>query len=492
MKKYDAIIIGSGLGGLTAGAILAREGKKVLVLEKHYQAGGFATSFQRKEFKFDIALHQTGGIEKTFHKDILQKCGIYDELEFVKHKYLYEAINPDYELRVKNGDIEDLKKKLIVQFPKEKKGILLWFFLLWKMGREFYWWDKAAASSKIFFAIFLCFAPFFIPLLMVSHKISLQKILNLCTKSKKLQEALMQLKGYYADSLDIAYQIPFIGGYGYYFDGGYYIKNGGQNVTLALKEVIEKNDGEVLNNLEVEKILTEDGKAIGVKTKKQSYYCEKIIASASPFIVYEKLLADWAGSRQELEKINKMEVGPSLSQIYIGLDASVEKINKRFEDSYLVFVNGLKDDFYKDIILAFHSNVDTSAAPEGKTVLCITFLDNYKRWDLPKEEYKRKKDEELKKIFRLLQDYLPDLEKYVEVVEFGTPKTMERYTGNKFGAVYGFSQKVGQAGFDRFKNQSPLENLYFASAWTRPCGGFEGAMRAGYEVAKLISESFKK
>ena len=487
MKKYDVIIIGSGLGGLSAGSILAKAGKKILVLEKHYQTGGFATNFQRNGFKFDIALHQTGGINKTFYKEILKKCSIYDRLEFIKHKYLYEAIYHDYGLKVKNGDIKDLKRQLIRQFPKEKRGIQLWFFLTEKMGREFYRWDKAISSNKIFFAIFFCLAPIIAPFLMFSHKIPLQKILNLCTKNKKLQSALMQLKGYYGDSLNISCQIPFIGNYGYYFDGGYYIKDGGQNVATALKSVIEENGGKVLNNSEVKKIMVENKKATGVETKNNEiFYCENIIASASPFIVYGQLLKDWTGSKQELEKINKMDVGTTLSQIYIGLNTSIENINKRFKDSYLVFLNDLKDDFYESIILAFHSHIDKSAAPEGKEILCITFLDNYERWDLPKEEYRKKKDKELKKILKILQGYLPDLEKYIEVAEFGTPKTMERYTGNKSGAVYGFSQKVGQAGFDRFKNKSPLKNLYFASAWTSPCGGFEGAIRSGYKIAKKI------
>ena len=493
MKKYDVIVVGSGLGGLSSGAYLARAGKKVLVLEKHYQSGGFATSFPRDEFDFDATLHQTGGVNKTFYKNILEACGIYDRLNFIKHKYLYEAIDPDsgFELKVKNGDAEDLKKQLIEQFPKEKWGIHLWFFLIWKLGRELYWWDKAAASNKVSFAIFFCLAPLLAPLLMFSHKVSVQRVLDLCTKNEKLRSALMQLKAYYGNSLDIACQLPFIGNFGYYFDGGYYPKDGGQSVSATLKAVIEENGGEVLNNSEVKRILVEDGMAIGVETEQQIYYGEKVIASASPFIVYEELLKDWSGSKQELEKINKMEIGATLSQIYIGLNISIENINERFKDSYIVFINNLPDDLYKDIILAFHSNIDRSAAPKGKAILCITFLDNYERWNLSEEEYRMKKKEELKKILRLLQEYLPDLEKYIEVVEFGTPKTMERYTGNRFGAVYGFSQKIGQSGFDRLKNKSPLKNLYFASAWTFPGGGFEGAIRAGYLAAKSILKSFK-
>ncbi|MCK5459492.1 NAD(P)/FAD-dependent oxidoreductase, partial [Candidatus Parcubacteria bacterium] len=436
MKKYyDAIIVGSGLGGLSAGAILAKNGKNVLILEKHCKIGGYATSFKRKGFPFDVALHQTGGINKTFYKDILKACGIYDRLKFIKHKYLYESIDSDsgFELEVKNGDVNDLKKKLIEQFPEEKWGIRLWFFLIEKIGKETYRLDKAMATNdKISRGIFLCFAPLLIPFLMVAHKISAQRILNICARNKELQLALMQLKGYYGDNLDIACLLPFVGNYGYYFDGGYYIKGGGQSVSTALKAVIEENGGKALANTEAVKILVKNDVAIGVETiNNQIFYGEKIIASASPFIVYEELLKDWKGSKRELEKINKMEIGTSLSQIYLGLNCPIKQINEKFKDSYLVFLNNLKDDFYKDIILAFHSNVDLSATPEGNAIICITFPDNYKRWDgLSKEEYREKKNKELKKIYGLLQKYLPDLESYIEESEFATPKTMERYTGN--------------------------------------------------------------
>ena len=490
MKKCHTIVIGSGLGGLFAAALSVMAGKKVLVLEKHFKLGGYASSFWRESFKFDTALHQTGGVEKTYYKNILKECGIYNKLEFIKHEYLYESINydTDFELKVKNGDPENLKRQLIKQFPKEKWGIRLWFSIIKKIGRETYRWDKAMANNKISQKIFLCFAPFLIPLLMFAHKISVQRVLSLCTKNKELQSALMQLKAYYGDNLNIACLLPFIGNYGYYFDGGYYVKGGGRSVTDALKTVIKENGGEILVRSGVEKIIVENDVAIGVKTKEQIYYGKKIIANASPFIVYGKLLKDWHGSEKELEKINKIKKGTCLSQAYLGLNCPVEKINKRFEKSYLVFINNLPDDFYKDIVLAFNSQVDKTAAPPKKSILCITFLDNYERWDLPEKEYEKKKAEELKKIYGLLQDYLPDLESCIEVSELATPKTMEKYTGNR-GLVYGFPQDIGQAGPDRFKSESPLKNLYFSSAYVLG-GGFEGTARGAKKVAQKILNSF--
>jgi all-trans-retinol 13,14-reductase len=83
---------------------------------------------------------------------------------------------------------------------------------------------------------------------------------------------------------------------------------------------------------------------------------------------------------------------------------------------------------------------------------------------------------------------LPGLRAHAEVLELATPITMHAYTGNEGGALYGFSQRRGQSGpFRRFRNRGPIPGLYFASAWTFPGGGYEGAIRAGEEVARQIT-----
>ena len=95
---YDIIIIGAGLGGLTAGAKLAKEGKKVLLIEQHNRPGGCATTFKRKDFVFEVGLHEMDGLVNADMKiKIFRELGVFDKVEFLRVPEFYHT-HPTHEI----------------------------------------------------------------------------------------------------------------------------------------------------------------------------------------------------------------------------------------------------------------------------------------------------------------------------------------------------------------------------------------------------------
>jgi phytoene dehydrogenase-like protein len=140
MSDYDAIVIGAGNGGLTAAASLAKEGHKVLLLEKHNIPGGCATSFIRGRFEFEVALHQLSGLGLPEFpgplRGVLKRLGVIDKIEFVQQKNLYRIVVPgqmDITLKAERAAIEET---LFERFPAEKEGIKKFFDLVYAFSME--------------------------------------------------------------------------------------------------------------------------------------------------------------------------------------------------------------------------------------------------------------------------------------------------------------------------------------------------------------------
>jgi all-trans-retinol 13,14-reductase len=125
--NFDVIVIGGGLGGLTAGAKLAKEGRKVLLLEQHDRPGGCATTFKRKDFIMEVGLHEMDGLDARDMKTrIFRDLGVFDEVTFLKVPEFYRFVNGRYEF-VMPHDPELAISSLIEVFPSEEEGIRAYF-----------------------------------------------------------------------------------------------------------------------------------------------------------------------------------------------------------------------------------------------------------------------------------------------------------------------------------------------------------------------------
>ena len=141
----------------------------------------------------------------------------------------------------------------------------------------------------------------------------------------------------------------------------------------------------------------------------------------------------------------------------------------------------------RGFVFVDYSQIDSQLAAPGKGVGVICTVDYINEWNkLNKAAYKAKKDEVAKIYIGRLNNLIPGIKDQIEYYEVATPKTIERYTLNPQGTAYGFAQIPSQSSVRRIQQKSPIENLYFASAWTIPGGGFTGAILSGYFCAEII------
>ena len=498
--SYDLIIIGAGIGAMTVAATMSRRRKRVLVIEKHKVLGGYASIFARKGVNFDVSLHQIGGVHKTRVKNILENAGVYHKLNFIKSEYLSEIqIKEDGEiLKIPNGDIDAFRDMLLEMYPHEARGIKRWFWFMKRYGREVKYLDWRHHTNPLVRATVMFFAPIFGPLVVASQIKMPRLSWALRVKDEELRSILLHFSAYYGSPAEeIGMLFPMVANYGYYSDGGYYTEGGGYAITRQLSMVVRRNGGSILTGQEVTEITTNDDgtRATGVRLANNPthYTAPKIVCGANPVTVYNKLLTGNAIAKNEGARIAKIPTSMTASVLYMKINVQPEELNPMFKGVYELMRpsempesefyrhfqerQGFSDDYKKDgLNLTIHSAVDRSGLRglEG-AVLNLFYCDNYKRWNaLDQRAYKKQKQIEIEKMLNILETVLPNLRQHIEVIELATPKTMEKFTSNHEGSIYGFTQNTKR----RFRIQSPIKGLAFVSAWSDPGGGYEGSLRA--------------
>ena len=501
MLNHDVIIIGGGLGGLVAGAKLAKEGKQVLLLEQHDIPGGCATTFTRNEFTMEVGLHEMDGIydENDPKQKIFKDLGVFEHIEFLKLPEFYRFKNNRMDITIPDN-VEQAIELLTKQFPAEEKGIKKFFHKIFVIRKEanrtFPLWCrrwKLDALMPIFPAIF--------PHLAFNTYATLGKYLDSIINNEDLKLILAANLGYYHDdpySMSLIYfAVPQAG----YYKGGAYIKGGSQKLSDYLAKVIKDNGGEILLQHLVTGIIMENNKAVGVNYKQnrksvtevQNSYAKVVIANnAIPNVI--DMLSD---KKVKLNKFNKLQTACSLLTIYFGFNKQPKDLGNKHYSTF-IFADNVKK--LQDMPINFHGNladrsyvfvdysqIEAGLAPDGKSVGAICTVDYLADWEnLNNEEYKAKKFQ-IAQIFRnKLEQFIPGIDKTIEWCEIGTPKTIERYTLNPNGTAYGYAQIPKQAGPFRTRIKSPVKGLYFASAWTNPGGGFTGAIMSGWFCANQI------
>lgn len=474
--NYDIIIIGGGLGGLTAGAKLAREGRKVLLVEQHDRPGGCATTFRRKGFICEVGLHEMDGPSDTDLKTrIFSELGVLDNVKFIKLHDFYHFINDRIRITIPHNPAE-AQKRLTEAFPEERQGI------------EAYYSRVLYPKKKI-------------PGYELQGEMSLGEFLDAIIMDEDLKLILLGNLGYFSDdpySLSLTYYCAAQARY--FNNGSSYIMGGSQKLSDYLAGYIRSQGGEVLLKHLVTGILAENDRLKGITYRnvkgqdseiKEAQAADIIVNAAMPEII--GLLPSAQGS--ELKRaIGGQKPGNSLLTVYFGFKKPLESLGHRHY-SIFVYDGSVKkisdirannrDDFSRrSFTFVDYSQIESGLAPQGKSTGALCCTDYYEDWiSLSANEYKARKDEAAKAFIMRLEKLIPGITGLIEFCEVATPLTVKRYTLNPEGAVYGFRQEPFKPAVDTGKAAA---NLHFASAWSKTGGGFSGAIYAGYLCATGI------
>ncbi len=486
-NTYDAIVIGSGIGGLTAGALLSKAGKKVIVIEKQDRCGGYAQSFKRKGYQFDSSIHFTGG---GFDCEEQRQGVIYKTLELLKveQESPFLPLDPFCQIHLPDfvfeapAEYTEFEEKLCKTFPTERKQIRRLFKLCLRLDDDLRRLpDKLTLFGKIIM-------PFSFPRVVRYGSITVEKALNKFFKDKNLIATLASFGACFAMPITrmsfAMWSHIFVS---IFAERVSYCKGSFQNLANALEKALTSYRGTIIKNCEVTSIIIEGEQAKGVVLANgESLIAPLIISNADLRHTYEGLVDRKNVPANYLSYIQSLVPSLSCFTVYIGTDLPLHTMGLTHEMLLFDTANISKwfhnSDIQRDsnIIVSIPSLVDDSLSPKGKDTLSIISFIPYQQFSAT--ERKKFADFLISKV----NSIIPGLSNHIDYMETAIPTTFNRYTNNYKGSSLGWEVSKNQLGEKRPDLKSPISGLWHTGQWTKPGGGVYGTMVSGRKVSQKI------
>lgn len=513
-EKYDVAIIGAGISGLTAAALLSKSGLKVCVLEQDANIGGYLAGFSRQGFTFETAIHW---LNNCSEKGFVSRMFGYIDSNYPRVKPLNKIrrfVSKDYSYSLTCNPSE-YEKQLIADFPEDADGIKRFFAAALQLSKSFENYqnmyrsgDTMSLSKKVFRGLKnLKFIMPFIPFVFYSGEKGVVKGLRKYFKSQKLIEMFTLEEDMLSILIPIAW--AYTGDYQCIPEGG------SQTFTRWLASVLEKNAGIIKTRSEVTGFVVENNICKGIKytSNKEDKVvdCKYVIAACDAELLYSKFLPKSTKQLQYVEKLNQADLYSSCFTIYVALDCFAEELGFGEEMIYLVHdkvvrvdkANG--DPMKAGISILANSVTDKTITPQGKGSLSIyvpTEINVLNNWGTEKDSngniirgeiYKQtKKDVAEQLIQKLVDNVVPELRKHILFYETASPYTYQRYTFNKNGSIMGARPGKKNMQLKLAHYQTPVKNVYLGGHWSELGGGIPLTIKAASNVSLLILKQENK
>lgn len=506
-QNIDAIVIGSGMGGLSCGAALARAGKKVLLLEQHYVAGGMTHTFKRKGYVWDVGVHCMGEMDEgRFPRKILDWL---TEGRVKMHKYdsVYDSFNFHDGRKVDLPIVrEEYFTNLEKQFPEEVKGLREYKKVI----------NKAAKSGYGHFFSHLLpsgLARILTPILAYKFKywsqITTKEVVDKCVKNNELRSILTAQWGYYgpppSESSFYIHAVTIR----HFWYGAFYPVGGSQVFAEEMVKTIESAGGKVMLRTPVKELIFEKDTVVGVKLDNGTQYrADAVISGIGAKATIKNLMPTLAQQSPWAKNIMKLKQSPCHVALYLGFQGDIKAAGARasnqwFYESYDMEktewdVNDPKS-ISPILYVSFPSLKDPNHKGDLHTGEVVTFVpyDAFQKWQgtNPRkrgDDYAAFKKDLEERFLNQLFKWLPELKKHMVFHEFSTPLSTVFYCRAPQGAIYGISPTPERFRTRELRPQTPYKNFYLTGSDVGTLG-VVGAMVGGViTAAKLKPKIWKE
>ncbi|WP_160152192.1 NAD(P)/FAD-dependent oxidoreductase [Microbulbifer sp. ALW1] len=502
---YDAIVIGSGIGGLTTAALLSDQGKKVLVLEQHYTAGGFTHAYDRHGYEWDVGVHYIGDVGE--HPTMTRR--LFDfisggRLQWAPMDSTYDRIclgDNQYDLVAgRQAFVAELSRR----FPGEQQVIEAYLQRV-----------MAVAAAMPLITLEKLLPRWCSPVLNLYKKIRWPAYLNKTTYDvlRELtdnEELIAVLTGQWGDNG----MTPQSGSFiihaliaKHYLYGGYYPIGGSSQFAETIIPQIQKSGGEVFTYARVETLLLDGKRVTGVRMADGTeILTPAVISNAGVFNTFEKLLpqsaADAAGYLCQLR-----EVRPSMSHLclYIGLQKTAAELGLPKTNYWLYPSADYEGDFatYLEnpqaeiplVYISFPSAKDPSFEqryPGRATIEIVApakfaWFEHWKgeTWGKRGDEYEALKQQFSERLLEHLYRHFPQLRGQIDYSELSTPLSTRYFCEYQHGEIYGLDHDPARFTRNWLRPKTRIKGLYLTGQDIMSCG-VAGALFAGLVTAQSL------
>ena len=487
------VIIGSGMGGLVSGNLLAAKGHDVTIFESHHAAGGYTAGFWRKGFYFEsgtLSFENMADINKA-----MADIGVQDEIEFTRQRIRWLSSDFDFVPET----VEDIYKNFFAAYPEEKENLTRYFSDIDKMIKAFLSLDRPKnVLASIAYPIKLGRA------MLVLKKYTDITLSEFAARYFEKDTKLYQLfksVGYPEMSI-----LLLAGAFIAFVTDYWTVKNGMQSWADILADNFKKLGGTLMLKSRVDKILTANNTAVGVESMGEIFKADYVISAGDYKKTFLQLLDNPDILPADLkEKIDQAQVSEAFFSVYLGLDIPAEELRKHMKSFHIYYYehrtdydigNSHDESFFEKTSPAIYSPslMNPELAPRGKSSLMIhtmcpqRWMDNWGNDD--KNIYRQLKQIATKALIKKASEIIPDLEKHIIFEDSATPLTFERFTHNTDGASSAWSWNPHKKFYKNMlaiKVETPVKNLLIGSCWANQFGGIPGAINAAYKCVKKIN-----